>query len=136
GMVIDPARASLETLVFAVQVLRDANARGLSRAQRAEYANGLGWFGHLCPESDPEKAVELARSSGRLTGIAALYREHKDEKDPSRQRRVAKSQATRSAQPIDHDGSTTPPASSAASPASNKQAGPPIMAARRRSLPE
>jgi len=122
GMVIDPARASLETLVFALQVLKDPDARRLTRTQRAEYGNGLGWFAHLCPESDPEKAVELVRSLGRLAGIAALYRNHKDEKDPNRQRRVAKSRATRSAQPNDRDGSATPPTSSAASPVDNEQA--------------
>ena len=129
GMVIDPARASLETLVFALQVLRDPDARRLTRTQRAEYGNGLGWFAHLCSENDPKKAVELARSLGRLAGIAALYRRHKDEKDPSRQRRAAKSRATRSAQPNDRDGSATPPASPAASPADNEQASPPEMAA-------
>jgi hypothetical protein len=129
GTVIDPARASLETLVFMLQVLKDPAARRLKRDQRSEYANGLGWFAHLCPESDPDKAVELARSLGGLAGIAALYRKHKDEKDPSRQRRAAKSRATRSAQPTGDDESATPPASSAASPVGNERASPPEMAA-------
>jgi hypothetical protein len=80
-MMIDPARASLETLAFAVQVWNDPDARSLTRAQRAEYASGLGWFAHLCPETDPDKAVALARSLGRLAGIAALYRNYKDDKD-------------------------------------------------------
>src|SRR5262249_46222958 len=102
--VIDPARASLESLVFVAAILKAPAARRLKRDQRDEYANGLGWFAHMCRESDAEKAVELARSLGGLTGIAALYRKHKDEKDPSRQRRVAKSRATRSAQLIGHDG--------------------------------
>jgi hypothetical protein len=81
---VDPARASLGTLAFAVQVWNDPDARSLTRAQRAEYASGLGWFAHICPETDPDKAVALARSLGRLAGIAALYRKHKDDKDPSR----------------------------------------------------
>src|SRR5262249_48659188 len=104
-------------------------ARRLKRDQRAEYANGLGWFTHLCPESDPDRAVELARSLGGLAGIAALYRKHKDEKDPSRQRRIAKARATRSAQPGNHHVSAPLPASSAASPVANAQASPPQMAA-------
>jgi len=127
--VIDPARASLETLVFAAQVLKDPEARRLKRAQRDEYASGLGWFAHVCPESDPDKAVELARSLGGLTGIAVLYRKHKDEKDPSRQRRVAKSRATRSDQPTDNDRSVTLPANSAASPVDTARASPPELAA-------
>src|SRR5262249_37412768 len=86
--VIDPVRSSIETLVLVVRVLKDPAARRLiiNRDQRAEYADGLGWFTHQRPESDPEKAVELARSHGGLTGIAALYRKHRDEKDPSRQK--------------------------------------------------
>ena len=95
-MMVDPARASLETLAFAVQVWNDPDARSLTRAQRAEYASGLGWFAHLCPETDPDKAVALARSLGRLAGIAALYRKHKHAEDPSRQRRLAKARTTRS----------------------------------------
>ena len=106
-MVIDPARASLEALAFALQVWKDPDARSLTRAQRAEYASGLGWFSNLCPEADPDKAIALARSLGRLTGIAALYRKHKDEADPSRQRRLAQARTTRSGQ-LTGDSESTP----------------------------
>ena len=126
--VIDPARASLETLAFAVQVWNDPDARSLTRAQRAEYASGLGWFTHLCPESDPNKAVALARSLGRLAGIAALYRNYKDDKDPSRQRRLAKARTTRSGQPTGNNGSAASPEGSAALPIDDTQARPPEMA--------
>src|SRR5262249_29181184 len=97
---VDLARASVETLAFALQVHLDPDAPSIKRAQRAEYANAIGWFAHRCDEADPVKAVELARSQGRITGIAAQYRQYKDEKDPRRQERVARSKATRSARSI------------------------------------
>ena len=127
-MMIDPARASLETLAFAVQVWNDPDARSLTRAQRAEYASGLGWFARLCPETDPDKAVALARSLGRLAGIAALYRKHKDDKDPNRQRRLAKSRTTRSGHAPGNNGSATSLDGSAAVPIEDAQARPPEMA--------
>jgi hypothetical protein len=111
--VIDPARASLETLAFALQVSNDLDARSLTRSQRAEYASGLGWFVHLCPEVDPDKAVALARSLGRVAGIAALYRKHKDEKDPRRQQRLTRARMTRS-RPAGDTGNNTSPDGSAA----------------------
>jgi hypothetical protein len=120
--VIDPARASLETLAFALQVSNDPDAGSLTRSQRVEYASGLGWFAHLCPETDPDKAVTLARSRGRLSGIAALYREHKDEKDPSRQRRVAKARATRSGHTPADSGRLVSSEASDASPVDEAQA--------------
>jgi hypothetical protein len=94
---IDPARASIESLAFALQVRQDPKARNLKRAHRAGCANAIGWFAHLCVETDPNKAVELARSLGGIAGIAARYRKDKDEKDPSRQERTAKAKATRGA---------------------------------------
>jgi hypothetical protein len=106
--VIDPARASLETLAFALLVSNDPDARTLTRSQRTEYASGLGWFAHLCPETDPDKAIALARSLGRLCGIATLYRKHKDEKDPRRQRRLARARATRG-HALGDSGSTASP---------------------------
>jgi hypothetical protein len=120
--VIDPARASLETLAFALQVSNDPDARTLTRSQRTEYASGLGWFAHLCTESDPDKAVELARSRGRLRGIAALYRKHKDEKDPSRQRRLARARAIRRGPALGDSGSTTTPEVLAVLPVDEAQA--------------
>jgi len=126
--VIDPARASLEALAFALQVWKDPDARSLTRAQRAEYASGLGWFAHLCSETDPDTAIALARSLGRLAGIAALYRKHKDEKDPSRQRRLAKARTTRSAHATDNNGSTPSPEDSAALPIDDAQAKQPEIA--------
>jgi hypothetical protein len=96
-MVIDPARASIESLAFALQVRRDPDARSMKRPHRAECANAIGWFACLCHETDPDKAVERARSLGRITGIAALYRKYKDEKDPSRQERAVKAKAARNA---------------------------------------
>jgi hypothetical protein len=127
-MMADPARASLETLAFAVQVWNDPDARSLTRAQRAEYASGLGWFAHLCPETDPDKAVALARSLGRLAGIAALYRKHKDADDPSRQRRLAKARTTRSGHATGNNGSATSPEGSVALPIEDAQARSPEMA--------
>jgi hypothetical protein len=127
-MVIDPARAALETLAFAVQVWNDPDARSLTRAQRAEYASGLGWFAHLSPETEPDKAVALARSLGRLAGIAALYRKHKDAADPSRQRRLGKARTTRSGHTTGNNGSATSPEGLAALPIEDAQARPPEMA--------
>ena len=127
-MVIDPARASLEALAFALQVWKDPDACSLTRAQRAEYASGLGWFAHMCPETDPDRAVELARSKGRLAGIAALYRQYKDKKDPGRKRRLAKARATRSAHATGNNGNATSPAVSVALPSDDAQASPPEMA--------
>jgi hypothetical protein len=121
--VTDPARASLETLTFALQVSNDPDARRLTRSQRAEYASGLGWFAHLCPETDPDKAVALARSLGRLAGIAALYRKHKDEKDPSRQRRITKPRALHNGTATGDRGSTTSPEDTGALPGDDTQAG-------------
>ena len=95
--VIDPARASIGSLAFALQVRQDPEARNMKRPHRAECANAIGWFAHLCVETDWNKAVELARSLGRIAGIAALYRKHKDDKDPSRQERAVKAKAARSA---------------------------------------
>jgi hypothetical protein len=106
---IDPARASLETLAFALQVSQDPDARSLTRSQRAEYASGLGWFAHLCPETDPDKAVALARRLGQLAGIASRYRKHKDENDPSRQQRLSRARMTRSRPTTGDSGSTTSP---------------------------
>jgi hypothetical protein len=94
---IDPARASIESLAFALQVRHDPEARNMKRAHRAECANAIGWFAHLCAETDRNKAVELAWSLGRIAGIAALYRKYKDERDPSRQERAVKARAARSA---------------------------------------
>jgi hypothetical protein len=94
---IDPARASIESLVFALQVRHDPEARNMKRAHRAECANAIGWFAHLCAETERDKAVELARALGRIAGIATLYRKHKDEKDPSRQERAVKAKAARNA---------------------------------------
>jgi hypothetical protein len=121
--VIDPARASLETLTFALQVSNDPDAGSLTRSQRAEYASGLGWFAHLCLETDPDRAVALARSLGRVSGIAALYRKHKDEKDPSRQRRLAKARVTRSSHISGH--SRSPTSASDALPIDDPQTTPP-----------
>jgi hypothetical protein len=67
----------------------------MSRYQRAEYANALGWFAHQCNATDWEQAIAFARSLGQISGIAALYRQYKDKQDPTRRERVAKSKATR-----------------------------------------
>jgi hypothetical protein len=98
---IDSERSSIESLAFALQVRQDPEARSMKRAHRAECANAIGWFAHLCVETDRDKAVELARSRGDIAGIAVLYSKHKDEKDPSRQERAAKAKAARSAAKIE-----------------------------------
>jgi hypothetical protein len=69
----------------------------ISRERRAEYAAGIGWFAdcELCPETDEDKAVALARQKGRMTGIAQEYRQKKDADNPKAQAAKKKGQATK-----------------------------------------
>jgi hypothetical protein len=68
---------------------------GLER--RAEYAACIAWFAdrELCPETDPEKAVALARQKGGMTAIAREYRDKKDANDPKAKAAKLRGQATR-----------------------------------------
>jgi hypothetical protein len=69
----------------------------ISRERRAEYAACVAWFAdrELCPETDPDKAVALARQKGRITGIAREYREKKDAENPKAKVAKQKGQATK-----------------------------------------
>jgi hypothetical protein len=69
----------------------------ISRERRAEYAACIGWFAdrELCPETDADKAVALARQKGRITGIAKAYREKKDAENPKLKDTKQKGQATK-----------------------------------------
>jgi hypothetical protein len=66
----------LETLVVELMLAGDADGEVISRERRAEYGDCIGWFAdrELCPETDPGKAVALARREGRITGIARAFR--------------------------------------------------------------
>jgi hypothetical protein len=61
-------------------IQNDPEADAISRERRAEYGAAIGWFADrsLCSETDADKAVQLAKQKGRIKGIAALYRNHKE----------------------------------------------------------
>jgi hypothetical protein len=86
-----------ETRVVELMLARDGDDEAISRERRAEYAACIGWFAdrELCPETDPDKAVELAQKEGRITGIARLYRENKDAENPKAKAAKLKGQATK-----------------------------------------
>lgn len=67
----------------------------------------------LCPETDPDKAVALARHKG-ITGIAQAYREKKDAENPKQKAAKEKGQATKKARRQSPENSV-PRAASAAS---------------------
>lgn len=87
----------LETRVVELMLASDPDGEAILRERRAEYGSCVGWFAdrELCPETDPEKAVALARQKGRMTGIAQEYREKKDAKNPKAKAAKQKVQATK-----------------------------------------
>lgn len=88
---------TLETRTVELILATDGDAEPISRERRAEYAACIGWFAdrELCPESEPDKAVELARQKSRITGIAKEYREKKDADNPKAKAAKLKGQATK-----------------------------------------
>ena len=107
----------LETLVVELMLAGDADGEAISRERRAEYADCLGWFAdrELCPETDPDKAVALAKDNGRMTGIAIRYREKKDAGNPKAKAAKQKAQATKRARRQGGTENSVPRAASAAS---------------------
>jgi len=80
--------------------LDDENGEGepiISRERRAEFAACIGWFAdrELCPETDADKAVAVARQKSRITGIAREYRAKKDADAPVAKAAKRKAQATK-----------------------------------------
>jgi hypothetical protein len=87
----------LETRVVQLMLAADGDSEAISRERRAEYAACIGWFAdrELCPITDPDKAVALARQKGRITGIAKEYRDKKDAGDPKAKAAKLKGQAAK-----------------------------------------
>jgi len=93
----------LENLVVELMLAADSDGEDLerkptiSRERRAEYGDSIAFFAdhELCPETDPDKAVALARQKGRITGIARAYREKKDAETPKLKSAKEKARATR-----------------------------------------
>jgi hypothetical protein len=88
-----------ETQVVELLIQNDPEADAISGERRAEYGAAIGWFATrmLCPETDPEKAVQLAKQKGRIKGIAELYRNHKDAENPDAAAAKEKAKATKAA---------------------------------------
>jgi hypothetical protein len=88
-----------ETQVAELMIQNDPEAGAISGERRAEYGAAIGWFATrtLCPETDPEKAVQLAKQKGRIKGIAELYRNHKDAENPDAAAAKEKAKATKAA---------------------------------------
>jgi hypothetical protein len=86
-----------ETRVIELMLAEDGDRGSISRERRAEYAACIGWFAdhELCPETNPNKAVALARQKGRITGIAKEYRDKKDAENPKDKAAKDKVQATK-----------------------------------------
>ena len=105
-----------ETRVVELLLARDGESRVISRERRAEYADCLGWFAdlELCPETDPDKAVALAKDNGRMTGTAIRYREKKDAGNPKAKAAKQKAQATKRARRQGGTENSVPRAASAA----------------------
>jgi hypothetical protein len=104
-----------ETRVVELLLAEDGDSGPISRERRAEYAACIAWFADrdLCPETDPEKAVALARQKG-ITGIAQAYREKKDAKKPKEKAAKEKAQATKRARRQGQENSVPRAASAAA----------------------
>jgi hypothetical protein len=88
---------TLETRVVELMLAEDGDSEAISRERRAEYGNCIGWFAdhELCPETDPDKAVALARQKRRISGIAQEYRDKKDANNPKAKAAKLKGQATK-----------------------------------------
>ena len=105
-----------ETRVVELMLAEDGDADAISRERRAEYGNCIGWFADrdLCPETDPDKAVALAKDKGRITGIAQAYREKKHAANPKAKAAKEKAQATKRARRQGQENSVPRAASAAA----------------------
>jgi hypothetical protein len=66
-----------ETQVVDLMLQTDPDGYVILRERRGEYGAAIGWFADrkLCPETDAEKAIELARGKGGIKGIATAYRD-------------------------------------------------------------
>ena len=104
-----------ETRVVELLLAEDGDSGPISRERRAEYAACIAWFADrdLCPETDPDKAVALAREKG-ITGIAQAYREKKDAENPKQKAAKEKGQATKKARRQSPENSVPRAASAAA----------------------
>ena len=105
-----------ETRVVQLMLAEDGDGEAISRERRAEYAAVIAWFADrdLCPETDPQKAVALARQKGRITGIAREYRDKKDAGNPKEKSAKEKAQATKRARRQGPENSVSRAASAAA----------------------
>jgi len=104
-----------ETRVVELLLAEDEDGARITRERRAEYAASIAWFTdhQLCPETDPDKAVALARHKG-ITGIAQAYREKKDAENPKQKAAKEKGQATKKARRQSPENSVPRAASAAA----------------------
>jgi hypothetical protein len=86
-----------ETRVVELLVQDDPDADAISGERRAEYGAAIGWFADrkLCPETDADRAVQLAKQKGRIAGIAGLYRNCKDAQNPQAAAAKEKAKATK-----------------------------------------
>jgi hypothetical protein len=88
-----------ETQVVELMIQDDPEADAISGERRAEYGAAIGWFATraLCPETDADQAVQLAKQKGRIAGVAGLYRNHKDAQNPEAVAAKEKAKATKAA---------------------------------------
>jgi len=111
-----------ETRVVELMLAADPDGEDLahkptiSRERRAEYAACIGWFAdhELCPETDPDEAVKLARQKRRITGIAQEYRGKKDGENPKAKAAKLKGQVSKKARREGSENNVSRAASAAA----------------------
>jgi hypothetical protein len=86
-----------ETRIVELMIALDPDAEAITRERRAEYGNCIGWFADptLCPETEADKAVALARQTSRISGIARAYRAKKDAEDAVAKAAKLKAQETK-----------------------------------------
>ncbi len=73
---------------------KDGESKSVSAERRAEWGAAIAWFLDCCEEqNDAAKAVELARETGGITKIAAVWREHNATSNPKS--RTAKANRTK-----------------------------------------
>jgi hypothetical protein len=84
-----------ETQVVDLMIQTDPDGDAISRERRGEYGAAIGWFAdrNLCPETDAEKAIELARGKGSIKGIATAYRDATTSEATKKQRAEAAQKA-------------------------------------------